>query len=92
MSGYGRCDQRKGITMSNSKFPLEEPIRRRLRVLGGRGEPTAEGTEPRASDPDRVSDPMALDPLSPIAVDPGSAESADPFALDPLSPFGRDAG
>jgi hypothetical protein len=53
---------------------------------------TADGDEARTGDNDPPSDPLALDPLGPIAFEPGPAESAGALALDPLSPLGRDAG
>ena len=70
--------------MSDSKFRLEEPVRRRLRALGGRREPSTDGDQARTGDTDPVSDPLALDPLSPVPVAPGPEESTGPFALDPL--------
>jgi hypothetical protein len=65
----------------------------RLRAGDGRAaeEATADGDEARPGDTDPTSDPLALDPLSPIAFEPGPADSAAPLALDPLSPLGRDA-
>ncbi len=65
----------------------------RIRAGGGQAgeEATADGDEARTGDTDSTSDPLALDPLSPTAFEPGRAESAGPLALDPLSPLGRDA-
>jgi hypothetical protein len=54
-------------------------------------EPTADGDEARTGDPEPTPDPLALDPLSPIASEPRPAELAGPLALDPLSPIARDA-
>lgn len=75
---------RERVTMSNSKFPLEEPIRQRLHALDGLREPTADGDRPRTGDAGPASDPLALDPLSPVLDAPGPDESTGPVALDPL--------
>lgn len=66
----------------------------RIRAGDGQatGDATADGDEARTGDTDPTSDPLALDPLGPIAGEPGPAESAGPLALDPLSPLGHDAG
>jgi hypothetical protein len=52
-------------------------------------ERTADGDEVRTGDSD--PDPLALDPVSPIPLEPGRAQLAGPLALDPLSTIGRDA-
>ena len=42
----------------------------------------------------RTADPLALDPLGPMDIGPGTDHYApyDPLALDPLSPIGVGAG
>jgi hypothetical protein len=68
---------------------------RSTRIRAGDGqvaeEATHDGDEAGTGDTDPTWDPLALDPLSPIAFEPGPAESAGPLVLDPLSPLRRDA-
>jgi hypothetical protein len=68
----------------------------RFRLHAGEGritrEPTDHGDDARPGDTDATSDPLALDPLSPIPFPSRPEESPDPLALDPLSPLGQDAG
>ena len=72
--------------MSTARFRLHHGDGRATR------EPTVHGDDARPGDTDATSDPLALDPLSPLPPPPRPAESPDPFALDPLSPLGQDAG
>jgi hypothetical protein len=49
-----------------------------------------EGDEATTVDPGPTPDPLALDPMGPIASEPHPGEVlAGPLALDPLSPIGR---
>jgi hypothetical protein len=55
-------------------------------------EPTANGDEARAWDTDPTADALRLDPLSPLAFEPGPTELTGPLALAPLSPIRRARG
>lgn len=63
------------------RFRVEECIRRRA----------PDDDEARTGEIEPTSNPLALDPLSPIPPPPGPAASRSAFALDPLSPLGNEA-
>jgi hypothetical protein len=82
--------------MSAAQFRLGESIGQRLSARGDAREAIADsrahGSGPSPSTRIPAGDgPLALDPLSPIAFEPGPAELTGPLALDPLSPIGPDA-